>query len=98
MFGSAAKNGLRNSDIIPRTVEIPSNAFNATAEFTSVFAAATIIGVAIAAKAADELKKIGMHLEGIRDELSGQTTAMVQGWQNKGFGAFIYVFLKTEML
>jgi hypothetical protein len=38
-----------------------------------------------------------MHLRDIRDELGAHTTAMVQGWQTRGFGAFIYEFLRTEI-
>ncbi len=38
-----------------------------------------------------------MHVKDIREELGNQTTAMIQGWQNDGFGDFIYKFLKTEI-
>lgn len=93
---SRSRNGF-GDDITSRTFEIPSNSFNAGPEFTAIFAVTAIIGVALVAKAVEELKKIGIHLEGIKDELGAQTTAMVQGWQTRGFGAFIYEFLKTEI-
>lgn len=38
-----------------------------------------------------------MHVKDIRDELGAQTTAMIQGWQHDGFGAYIYAFLSTEI-
>ncbi|KAF4311287.1 hypothetical protein GTA08_BOTSDO13054 [Botryosphaeria dothidea] len=91
-----SRNGF-GDDITSRTFEIPSNSFNAGPEFTAIFAVTAIIGVALVAKAVEELKKIGIHLEGIKDELGAQTTAIVQGWQTRGFGAFIYEFLKTEI-
>jgi hypothetical protein len=92
----AGENSFRDN-ITSRTFEIPSNAFNASPESTAFFAVSAIIGVTLAAKAGDQLKKIGRHLEDIRDELGEQTTAIVQGWQTRGFGAFIYGFLETEI-
>ncbi len=38
-----------------------------------------------------------MHVREIQDELGFQTPAMVQGWQNEAFGAFIYNFPKTQI-
>lgn len=87
----AMENAYRDREIVPRTVQIPGNAFNAGTTFTSVFTTTAIIGIAILAQGVDELREI-------RNELHAQTTAMVQGWQNEGFGAFIYDFLKSEIV
>lgn len=48
-------------------------------------------------KTGDELKDIGSRLGEIRDELGHQTTATVQGWENKGPGTFIYWFLENKI-
>ncbi|GKZ21306.1 hypothetical protein AbraIFM66951_000806 [Aspergillus brasiliensis] len=81
-----------------RTFKILSNAFNAGPEFTAVFATCVLAGtVLVALQTRDELRAIGLRLGDIRDELSYQTTAMVQGWQTQGFGAFIYWFLDNEI-
>ncbi|KAH7010821.1 uncharacterized protein B0I36DRAFT_341157 [Microdochium trichocladiopsis] len=85
------------SAISPREVQVPLDAFNSGSAFTSLFAATAVIGVVLAAKAANELRRMRIHVEEIRDELGAQTNAMVQGWQNNGFGAFIYEFLRTEI-
>lgn len=87
----------REGNISQRSVNIPSNAFNAGPEFTLLFTSTAVVGTVLLAKAGQELRKIGLHLGEIRDELRNHTTAMVQGWQTQGFGAFIYQFLKTEI-
>lgn len=81
----------------PRTFEIPSTGFNAGPEFTTVFAASVLVGTALAVKIRKELKSIGFHLGEIRDELGAHTTAKIHGWENKGYGAFIYWFLENEI-
>jgi len=96
----AAQNSSIGSPAIPRTFEIPSNAFNASHEFTSVLSVAAIIGTEIAANTIQpikELKKIGIALESIQGEMEEQTAAKVQGWEKEGYGAFIYKFLKDEI-
>lgn len=81
----------------PRTFEIPSCAFNASPEFTAVFAASVHVGTVVAIQTGEQLKQIGLRLDEIREELGAQTTAKVQGWDSKGFGAFIYWFLENEI-
>ncbi|KAH0423698.1 hypothetical protein CcaCcLH18_11994 [Colletotrichum camelliae] len=83
--------------VLPRTVHIPSNAFNAGADFTNLYAGTAIGGVALLAMTVDQLGKLGKQLSGIKDELEVQTAAIVQGWHEKGFGSFIYDFAKTEI-
>ncbi|KAH0420820.1 hypothetical protein CcaCcLH18_13781 [Colletotrichum camelliae] len=88
---------VNQADILPRTVHIPSNGFNAGVEYTKVYAGTAIVGVALLAMTVDQLGKLGRHLSGIKDELEVQTAALVQGWHGKGFGSFIYDFAKTEI-
>ncbi|KAI9036241.1 uncharacterized protein KD926_002150 [Aspergillus affinis] len=83
--------------LAPRTFEIPQNGFNAGPEFTTVFAASIFVGAALAVRTGNELKGMGLRLGEIGDELGAQTTAKMQGWETKGFGAFIYWFLENEI-
>ncbi|PVH67873.1 hypothetical protein DL98DRAFT_555004 [Cadophora sp. DSE1049] len=93
----AQENVYLDGALSPRSVLIPSNAFNSSANFTSLFTSTAIVGVALLAKLGDELRKMNLHVEEIRDELRVQSAAMIQGWQNEGYGAFIYDTLKGEI-
>lgn len=93
----AQENAYLDGAISPRNVLIPSNAFNASPAFTSLFASAAIVGVALLSKLGDELRKMNMHVEDIRDELGVQSAAMIQGWQNNGYGTFIYDTVRGEI-
>lgn len=88
---------IERDEVLQRTVDIPSNAFNAGPQFTTVFTSNFIIGAILLAKVANELRQLNLHVKDIRDELGAQTTAMIQGWQNTGFGDHIYNFLRSEI-
>ncbi|PWY89627.1 hypothetical protein BO94DRAFT_515153 [Aspergillus sclerotioniger CBS 115572] len=80
-----------------REICIPSNGFNAGPAFTISLAACILVGIKLTERVGKDLQIIGLRLSEIRNELGQQTTAMIQGWQTHGFGAFIYWFLDNEI-
>jgi hypothetical protein len=84
--------------IEPRQVSIIANSFNSTPVFTNPFVAAALVRlIAKAHEGMQELKNIGIQLEGIREELDKQTLAKIAGYEDKGFGLFVYEFIQTEI-
>lgn len=45
----------------------------------------------------EQLRKIGLHLEGIRDKLLVHSLAKVQGWEGKGYGFHIHNMIQTKI-
>ncbi|CZR56035.1 uncharacterized protein PAC_05923 [Phialocephala subalpina] len=84
--------------ISSREVRIIEKSFNSGTAFTNAFVAAGVVGVLVKVhQGVEELKRIGIQLEGIRGELEKQVLAMIGVYETTGFGSFVYKFIKTEI-
>ncbi|KAL1856722.1 hypothetical protein Plec18167_002442 [Paecilomyces lecythidis] len=82
-----------------KEIKVIRGAFNSSADYIAKFQAAAQLSLAIVLlDIAAAIKRVGASLERIGDELSIANAGKIQGWENEGFGAHVYRFVRNEML
>ncbi|GAD96545.1 hypothetical protein FG10452.1 [Paecilomyces variotii No. 5] len=82
-----------------KEIKVIQGAFNSSAEYIAKFQAVALVSIAIVLLDVDSaIKRIGASLERIGGELEIANAAKIQGWENEGFGAHVYNFVRNEML